>query len=93
MGQSLPATVIIDSPGKALGIGGSKELSQSLRVCSKLRLRGQLVSTVGAAVRLLKPLLDAVVTKHMLALWEAKGSLVDALWVGKTKLVVADDAS
>jgi hypothetical protein len=58
------------------------------------RIRGfrvDLVTAVRAAVGLLKPLLDAVISKDMLALRQTQGGLEDALWGRLAKLVVADD--
>lgn len=73
-------------------VGVPEEAPNRLWRCANLRLGGNLVPAVRAAVRLLEPLLDAVVSEYMLALGQSKRCLIDALRVGNAKLVVADDA-
>lgn len=54
--------------------------------------RGNFCPTVGACVLFLEPLLNAVITKDVLAFWQSQGSLIDALGIGNTKFVVANAA-
>ena len=56
------------------------------------RLRWNLVSAVGTAVRLLEPLLDAVLAEDVLAVGQAEGRLLDALGIGDAELVITDHA-
>lgn len=56
------------------------------------RFRFKFVPAIGAAVRILQPLLDTVIAEDVLALGESKRSLVDALRGFHAELVVADDA-
>jgi len=56
-------------------------------------LRRNLVTAVRAAVRLFKPLLDAVVTKYVLAARKTQGSFVNAFGIRYAKLIIAYDAS
>ena len=56
------------------------------------RLRWDLVSAVRAAIRLLEPLLDAVLAEDVLAVRQTERCLLDALGVGDAELVVTDHA-
>lgn len=69
-----------------------EEVPQSFVVCPKLGFRRHLVSAIRAAVRLFKPLLDAVITKDMLAPWQPEWGLINALGIAHAELVVADHA-
>jgi hypothetical protein len=53
----------------------------------------KLVSTIGTAIRVFKPFLDAMVTKNMSAFRQAKGGFVDTLGSLYTIVIVADDAT
>jgi hypothetical protein len=68
-----------------------KNLVKGAGVGREHRLRGDLIPTVGAAVWLLKPLLDAVVAEDVFAVGEAKRGFIDALRVRDAEFVVADD--
>jgi hypothetical protein len=59
----------------------------------ELRLRGDLIPAIRAGIVFLKPFLDAVVTKNVLALGQSQRSLLDALWSFDAKVIVADDAA
>ena len=53
----------------------------------------KLVSAVRTAIRILKPLLDAMVAKDMSTFRQAKGGLVDTLRSLDTILIVANDTT
>lgn len=73
-------------------VGVTEEAPYRFWGCANLRLGGNLVPAVRAAIRLLEPLLDAVVAEDMFTLGQSKRCLIDALWVRHIELVVADDA-
>ena len=59
----------------------------------RLLFRGELVTAVWTAVRVLEPLLNTLVSENMFARGQPKRCLVDALWAYYAIIVVANDAS
>ncbi len=53
---------------------------------------GELVTAIWAAVRVLEPLLDALVAKNMLAFWKSNRVFGYAFRITDAEFVVADDA-
>lgn len=71
-------------------VGMPEETPYRFWCCSNLRLRGDLVPAIWAAIRLLEPFLDAVVTKNVFALGQAQRGFIDTLRIRDTKFVVAN---
>ncbi len=56
------------------------------------QLRWEFVAAVRAAVRVLEPLLDALVAENMFTFGKTNGILSYTLWITEAEFVVADDA-
>ena len=52
----------------------------------------QLVPAVRATIGIFKPLEDAVVAENVLAFGQTQRMLIDALWTGDTKVIIANYA-
>jgi hypothetical protein len=58
-----------------------------------LLLGGEFVTAVWAAVRVLEPLLNALVSENMFAFWQADRLFDNAVWVLNAEFVIADHTS
>ena len=59
---------------------------------SNREFRWEFVPAIWAAIRVLKPLLDALVAENMLTFWKTNGVLSYAFRITDAEFVVADDA-
>lgn len=64
----------------------------SIHRVSILRLRWDFIPAVGAAVRFFKPLLNAMISKDVLALWQPQRVFTDAFGSLDSIVVIADHA-
>ena len=90
-GRHFPLLIARHHGQDNVGRGLTKEGSSSFTP-EKKPLRLDFIPAVRACVLLLKPLLDAMITKNVFTLGEPEGGLVDSLCIWSAKFVVADAA-